>query len=178
MQTQVLNSFNDIPKRCHLALDTCVFLDAYKNREKFRDFFILLKEKKITLTTTYLVYLEFSRGFDTLKEFNEAAEWFDKTIDLIYPVKGLEEWIEKLKLVYRKYGRDVGPTDFSLGALLLKHKEKIYLLSKNHKHFITDLFDIQAFLPLLRTNEVQTYCFYKYSEEKYVIRLKNLEKTI
>lgn len=178
MQIQVLNEKNNFPERIHIALDTCVFMDAYKHPDRFQDFFVLAKNKHVTLTTTSLVYFEFSRGFDTIRDFNEAEEAFNSIIDYVYPLKDLDEWVEKVKRVYRKDGRNVDITDMFMGALLLKYKSDMLVMSKNHKHFLTEIFDIQTFIPLLGKNEVQTYCFYKYSEKKYLKRLKYLEKTI
>ncbi len=178
MQIQVLNEINALPDRIHLALDTCVFFDAYKNPKKFQGFFELVKSKRITLTTTALVYFEFSRGFDTIRDFKKAEEGFSSIVDYVYPLRDLDEWAEKVKRVYRKDGKNVDITDMFMCALLLKYKNDMLVMSKNHKHFLTELYDIQAFIPLLGKNEVQTYCFYRYSEAKYVKRLKQLEKTI
>ncbi len=178
MQIQVLNNKNAIPDRVHIALDTCVFFDAWKNPEKFQKFFALMKEKEITLTTTYLHYLEFSRGFDTIPQFDQVDERFKKIIDYVYPINDLTEEVEKAKKIYRRDGRDVDIADFFMSALMLKFKKKILVMTKNHNHFLTDLFDIQAYVPLLRTNDIQTYCFYVFSENKYIDRLKKLEKTI
>jgi len=59
MQIQVINNNNEIPELTHIALDTCVFFDAYKTPEKFEDFFEYAKEKKATLVTTKLHYQSF-----------------------------------------------------------------------------------------------------------------------
>lgn len=178
MQIQVLHPGNDIPNGSHLALDTCVFFDAYKFPEKFQDFFSLLKDKKITLTSTKLVYFEFSRGFDTLREFRKAEEGFNTIVDFVYPIRNLEDQMEQIKLIYRKEGKDVDVSDMSLAALLLRYRSGFYVMTRNYKHFLTELFDVQTYIPILRTNDVQTYCCYKFSEAKYIKRLQNLEKTL
>lgn len=178
MQIQVLNEKNQIPEKITLALDTCVFLDAYKNPEKFKDFLGYIKDRGITLVTTKLHYLEFSRGYDTISDFDKADVFFNKTIDYLYPLRDLEDEVEMAKKIYRKDGKNVDIADFFMFALIIKFREKIIVMSRNHKHFLTDLFDVKTYLPLLGTNDVQTYCFYQYSEIKYVRRLRKLEKTM
>jgi len=178
MQIQVINELNEIPDRAHIALDTCVFFDAYKNPDKFKDFFEYLKSKNSTLVTTQLHYLEFTRGYDTVADFTNADEFFNQTIDYLYPLKKLEDKVDMAKRIYRRDGKNVDIADFFMAALILEHREKVIVMSKNHKHFLTDLFDVKAFVPLLRKNDIQTYCFYQFSEEKYIKRLEDLEKTI
>ncbi|MFA5157932.1 MAG: hypothetical protein WC451_01960 [Patescibacteria group bacterium] len=178
MQIQVLNGENDIPDFVHLALDTCVFIDAFHNPDKFQDFFVFLKKKNITLTTTYLNYLEFSKGFSTLKGFRDAEDFFNKTIDFYYPSKLLEESVEKLKYAYRSDAQRLGVTDLFLASLGLQFGDKMLVLTKDHGDFIKDLFNIIAFIPFNSNgNQVQIYCIYQLSQEKYAKRLLELEKT-
>ena len=68
-------------------------------------------------------------------------------MDYVYPLRDLDEWAEKVKRVYRKDGKNVDITDMFMCALLLKYKNDMLVMSKNHKHFLTELYDIQAFIP-------------------------------
>jgi len=124
------------------------------------------------------LYLEFSRGYDTIPDFNKADKFFNQTIDFLYPLKDIENEVEMAKRLYRRDGKDVDIADFFMAALILKFKEKVMVMSKNHKHFLTDLFDVKMFIPLLRKNDIQTYCFYQFSQDKYIKRLCDLEKTM
>jgi hypothetical protein len=76
MQLQILGENNCIPQRTHIALDTCVFINAFKNPDSFKD-----------------------------------------------------------------------------------------------------LFDIQAYMPYVHKSQVELYCFYRFSEDKYFNKLEKLERT-
>lgn len=178
MQIQILGKNNNVPKNIHIALDTCVFINAFKNPLKFKDFFVYLADNGNIPVTTYLNYLEFSKGHDTMKEFFDIQNWFDQIVEYVYPLRDLTDWVEKLKLAYRRDGQSVGITDLFLSALAMKYKDQLMILSKDHGDFMTDLFEIQAYIPYLASKRnVETYCLYKFSMKKYSQKLLDLEKT-
>ncbi|MCX6810191.1 MAG: hypothetical protein NTY30_00420 [Candidatus Berkelbacteria bacterium] len=178
MQIQTLSEKNDIPERVHIALDTCVFIDAFHNPEKFQDFFVYIKERKITLATTYLNYLEFSKGFSTIKGFKDAENFFNQTVDFYYSPHLLEDSVEKLKYAYRSDGQRLPIADLFLGSLGLQFGDKMLILTKDHGDFIKALFDVVCYVPYDGDgNQVQIYCLYRFSKEKYTKRLLELGKT-
>jgi len=178
MQLQILGENNCIPQRTHIALDTCVFINAFKNPDSFKDLFEFFDHNNNPLTTTILNYFEFSKGNDTLVDFGVAKDWFDRIIkDFLYPVRLLEEEAEKIKLIYRKDGQKLKITDLFLAALAKKHKNDMLIMTKDHGDFIKDLFDIQAYMPYVHKSQVELYCFYRFSEDKYFKKLEKLERT-
>lgn len=179
MQLKVISDENDVPEHSYIAVDTCLFIDAFHNPECFQDFFKYLEEKNIILTTTFLNYLEFSKGFDTIKGFNDSQTFLENIVKIIYPLRDLEESAEKLKLAYRTAGQKLQIPDLFLGSMGLKWPDKMLILTKNHSDFISELFDIECFVPFCgKKNSVQVYSFYRFSTEKYVKRLKDLSRTI
>lgn len=177
MQTQILGQSNSIPEGIHIAVDTCVVMDAFHNSDKFKGLFELLEKNHNTVTSTYLNYLEFSRGNDTLSDFDVAKKWFDEIVSYIHPLSGLDDEVEKIKIALRKKAGSVGTADFYLAALSMKYGDKLMILSKDHGDFNKSLFDVQAYIPYVDETSVQIYCIYKFSKNKYAKLLDNLNKT-
>lgn len=151
-------------KHKHLILDTSVFIDAFSHLKNFGDLFDQLKTKyNVTLVTTEHILIEFLKGSTTEIRLEEKKAFFEKIIDAYIPCAPdlLKNLLELLKL-YKIDSKDLSLTDLYLGALLVKHRKNICLLTKDLTDFPTRIFNRVTYVTLLESNTIRNYGVYNF----------------
>lgn len=162
--------------RAYLLIDTCTLIDA-NNVSLVRDFLEECVAESCTLLSIDPVFLELSKGADTLQHRREKKALYDTFAQETLPMTAeIFENAQKLSVVYQKQGKDLSITDFLLGATLMKYQtSSTFLMTSNVSDFPTDIFDLMEILTLQKTrNAFVSFGFYKFSDQKYQEKLVNL----
>jgi len=150
----------------HLILDTSVFIDAFSHIKDFGVLFNQLKvQHNVTLVTTEHVLIEFLKGSTTETRLDEKKAFFEKIIDAYLPCRPdlLKNLLELLKL-YKIDSKDLSLTDLYLGALLVKYRKNIFLLTKDLTDFPTHIFNRATYATLLEANSIRNYGVYNFDQ--------------
>lgn len=152
--------FLQILKDKFLLLDTCVFIDAFSHPSEFGKFFNKLKDNETSLLTIDDVITEFLKGSSTDTKFDEKKEFINDIIETSLPTNNLQENVERLIKIYKIESKDLSITDLHLGATLMKFKNRIYLLTRDHSDFPTRIFKRENILNISHGKGIFTYGIY------------------
>ncbi|HRN96012.1 MAG TPA: PIN domain-containing protein [Candidatus Levybacteria bacterium] len=151
----------------HLLLDTSVFIDAFLHPAEFGRLFNELKEQSVTLVTIDPVKIEFLKGIQDTKKFEEKKAFIDQIIDICLPISS--EVIKNLYSLVKDYqdsGKILSITDLLIGATLKHYPGSLYLLTKNPRDFPTTIFKFTTHMTLLHQKALQSYGVYVFDKAK------------
>jgi len=148
-----------------ILLDTNIFIDALIKPTVFKEFFKELKANNVTITTITPVVIEFLRGLPNEKTYSERKELVDKVVDSYLPItEDIFDSVFELLKLYGLDGKGTEMTDLLLGAILMKHPEKLILITKNTTDFPMNIFTFVAVMNLPYHRSIQTYGIYTYKK--------------
>lgn len=105
----------------------------------------------MTLVTIVPVVVEFTRGSDNTRIYNEKTLLIKDVVgDYLLPIvpKVFYEEIPNLVEKYGQDGKKVSLTDFTLAAMTKIHKRDLFLLTKNPQDFPTTIFGVESYFLL------------------------------
>lgn len=171
-------------EHAHLLVDTCFLIDASRSMEQDREnspyveLLRLFDEQGNTLVTIFPVSLEYLKGSDVLHERRIKKGYYDSLIKTTLPVDAtIVQHADSLTQLYRSSGKNLSPTDFLLGATLMRYgaTSKFYLLTRDHGDFPLKIFDRERVLVLEHPNAgIDTYALFAYSATK----IANIERQL
>lgn len=159
-------NFQSIIKGKTLILDTNIFIYAFQNPNEFGKFFNLIKTPhyNVTITTTKQVLSEFLRGSTTETKLEEKKSFIENITEYYLPLTpDLDSHSELLLKSYKIDGKDLSITDLTLGSLLVKYQNNLFLLSGDQGDFPTTIFNRKSFITLLETNRIRGIGLYSYT---------------
>lgn len=165
MKISLPEEFLSTIKNKHIILDTNVFIDGFNHPKEFGNLFNKLKDEqqKATLVTTEHVLIEFLKGSNTEARINEKKDFLERVIDTYLPyAKDLSDFIIDLLKLYKIDSKDLSLTDLYLGALLVKYRGHICLLTKDLTDFPTHIFNRVTYATLLEANTIRNYGVYNF----------------
>lgn len=155
-----------IIKEKHILLDTTVFIDAFLNPVDFIQFLEKLKINHATLVTIDVVAIEFLKGAQDKKKFEEKKKHVEEIIDTYLPVtnKIIKDAIE-LTNMYHLDGKSVNATDFTLGAVLMSYPENIFLMTRNTNDFPTNIYNLVTCFNIVHRKGIFAYGLYEFKKD-------------
>ena len=164
MKTYIPQFLSDL-KNKFIFLDTNTFIALLSFENQFSDLIIRLKTQSCTFFTIPSVKFEFSRT-ETIEGYNKRVE-FLKTLCTIYPIERHLDDFNELILVLQKINGKMSYTDFLLYCSLYKFREA-YLLTENHKDFLTSILERETVITLDdNKKEIRNIGVYKFNSQKY-----------
>jgi predicted nucleic acid-binding protein len=152
-------------KNRHLLLDTNVFRDMASKPTVFADFFNLLKNEDVTLTTLDVVKYEILKGSRDNEKYKEKEKQIDAIIDIVLPIiPGEDKLIYELIKQYEIDGTAISITDLFLGATLMQYKKNIFLMTRDTTDFMQNIFDLKFIVNAPHKKGIFTYGIYQYSK--------------
>lgn len=149
-------------KNKHLLLDTNVFIDCLLNPLPFADFFNKLKNEKVILITIDLVKIEFLKGAPDIQKYKEKSELIENIIDDTIPITpDINNNVYELIKKYGLDGKALSETDLFLGAVLMKFRKNIYLLTKNTTDFHLRIFELRSIINTIYSKGVHSFGLYQ-----------------
>lgn len=83
-------------------------------------------------------------------------------------------FIEKVVLLYETNTGKSQVVDLYLAATCIRFEDRVLLMTKNHKDYLPNLFDLKYLLPVEGEYTRSIYGFYQYSETKVESALDKL----
>lgn len=157
-----------------LFVDTNTFIGAISHPNIFDNLFKDLKESGCTFLTIPSVVFEFTRGTDSIQDFNKRTK-FITNFSSIYPVEKHLEDLEDLTVVLQRIQGQMSYTDFLLIACLYKFP-KAFLISANHKDCPLDILDRKFIITIDTDKDIRNYGIYQFSPEKFDRAANNILK--
>lgn len=124
-----------------------------------------MKKSGCTFLTIPSVLFEFTRGTESIQDFNKRAK-FITDFSSIYPVEKHLEDLEDLTVVLQRIQGQMSYTDFLLIACLYKFP-KAFLISANHKDCPLDILDRKYIITVDTGKDIRNYGIYQFSTEKF-----------
>lgn len=156
----------------HLFLDTNTFIGAISFPEIFETLFKELKGVNCAFVTIPSVVFEFTRGTESIKDFNKRAK-FITDLSLVYPIERYLDGLEDLIVVLQRIQGSISYTDFLLLACLYKFP-KSFLISANHKDCPNEILDRKFVITVDTDKDIKTYGVYQFSLEKFNKAAENI----
>lgn len=155
----------------NILVDTNFLIDSYSQKEEFAKFISDLKRLKVALVTIKLVKYEFVRA-KTKDVIEQKEDYFRNLIDAILPDRldiikynsGPDSVIELMKK-YNNSLEGVSIVDLMLGVTL-KRYFGLYLLTRDHQDFPTNIFTREEVFHIESTRNIRTYGLYSYKPEE------------
>jgi len=163
-------------KKKYIFVDTCLLLDwaNFHKKEKslFSDSLNQLIINDCALVTVEPVIVEFFLGSN--KESLKIKKAFLESLKItIIPIRSVEYKIEDLVLEYGEKARGkLSYVDICLGAAIKQFSNKSLVLTRNYKDFPERIFDCSAIFSISLSQEIRTYCFYSYDQNKAIKTIK------
>lgn len=148
-----------------LFFDTNTFIGAISFPEIFEAFIKDLKNVGCSYLTIPSVVFEFTRGTESIQDFNERTK-FITDLSSIYPIERHLESLENLTVVLQRIQGHISYTDFLLIACLYKFP-KSFLISANHKDCPLDILDRKFIITVDTEKEIRNYGIYQFSSDKF-----------
>lgn len=148
-----------------LFLDTNTFIGAISFPELFEELIKQLKDNGCAYVTIPSVVFEFTRGTESIQDFNKRAE-FIASLSSIYPIERHLDDLEDLTVVLQKIQGHTSYTDFLLIACLYKFS-KSFLISANHKDCPLDILDRKFVITVDTDKDIKNYGIYQFSMDKF-----------
>lgn len=159
-----LNLSNN-PRGSFLFLDNNCLIAIISHEEAFGDILEEFSQKGYAFTTIPSVAFEFSRS-DTIETHNKRVTFLKKYTS-IYPIERHIDEFPDMMLVLQKACGKLSYTDFLLQCCLYKFSDS-YLLTENHKDFLTTILDRTGIIsPDGGDLAIRNIGLYKFSQEKY-----------
>lgn len=149
----------------NLFIDTNTFIGAISFPEVFENLIKELKNAGCSYLTIPSVVFEFTRGTESVQDFNKRAK-FITDLSSVYPIERYLDGLENLTLVLQKIQGSISYTDFLLLACLYKFP-KSFLISANHKDCPLDILDRKFVITVDTDKEIRNYGIYQFSSEKF-----------
>lgn len=156
----------------YLFLDTNTFIGAISFPEIFEDLIKSLKDVGCVYLTIPSVVFEFTRGTESVRDFNKRTK-FITDLSFIYPIEKQLNSLENLTIILQKIQGSVSYTDFLLIACLYKFP-KAFLISANHKDCPLDILDRKFVITVDTDKEIRNYGIYQISLEKFNKAAENI----
>lgn len=153
-------------KNSDLFFDTNTFIASISIPDIFGKFLEELKSNGCAFLTIPSVVFEFTRGTDSIVDFDKRSEFIDSLVDTVYPVEKHIEDLRDLIIVLQRIKGDIHYTDFLLLACLYKFP-KSFLISANHKDCPLEILDRKFILTIDTDKEIRNYGIYQFSMEKF-----------
>jgi len=149
-----------------LFLDTTAFIAALNYKKEFGALFKELKGQGCNFLTIPSVFFEFTRGSDSLTSFRARAKFLTELAD-IWPIERYLDQIEEAMVVLQRLGdRQMSYTDFLLCACLYKFPTG-YLLTENHHHIPTQVFERKAVITVDTDKDIRNHIVFQFSKSKF-----------
>lgn len=153
-------------KSSNLFFDTNTFIASISITDIFGKLFEELKNNDCAFLTIPSVVFEFTRGTDTIADYDKRFEFIDSLVDTIYPVEKHINDFRDLVIVLQRIKGDIHYTDFLLLACLYKFP-KSFLISANHKDCPLDILDRKFVITVDTDKDIRNYGIYQFSMEKF-----------
>lgn len=165
---------SDLPSKLNnafLFLDTNSFVTAL-NYEEFGKILFDLKESSCSLLTIPSVVFEFTRGSDSIDSYNKRLRFLESLAD-IYPIEKSLNDMRNYVVALQKISGGAEYTDFLLGLCTAKFSSA-YILTENHKHFKTSIYDRVAVITLDTDDQIRNHGVYSINKTKLEMAAKNI----
>jgi len=174
--TALENEIRSKLKKKTLILDTSLFIDGYENPEKIKPFTELCDDIECSLITMDSMYLEFIKGTNLKEDFKKKREYLEELIFSLYPTsKQSFNEANNIARALRENGGNIDPSDYLLATVIKKHPKKVFLLTKNYRHFPSPIFKKDIIIPFVTLNNVSNYYIISFDSKVYTKELKRLE---
>lgn len=152
-------------KNRFIILDTNTLIALLSFGKEFAPFITELIDNGCTFLTIPSVRFEFSRT-ETIEGYNKRTELL-KNLCTIYPIERHLEDFNELILVLQKINGKMSYTDFLLYCCLYKFRDA-YLLTENHKDFLTSILYRETIITLDgEDKEIRNIGVYTFDSDKY-----------
>lgn len=148
-----------------LFFDTNTFIGAISFPEIFENLIKELKNAGCSYLTIPSVVFEFTRGTQSIQNFNKRAK-FITDLSVVYPIERYLDGLEDLTVVLQKIQGHISYTDFLLLACLYKFP-KSFLMSVNHQDCPLDILDRKFVITVDTDKDIKNYGIYQFSMEKF-----------
>lgn len=153
-------------KNSNLFFDTNTFIASISIPEIFGNLFESLKSNSCAFLTIPSVMFEFTRGTESISDFDKRSEFIDSLAEAVYPIEKHIEDLRDLIVVLQRIKGDIHYTDFLLIACLYKFP-KSFLISANHKDCPLDILNRKFIITVDTDKEIRNYGVYQFSLEKF-----------
>lgn len=153
-------------KNSDLFFDTNTFIASISIPEIFGSLFETLKSNYCAFLTIPSVVFEFTRGTESIQDFDKRSEFIDSLVEAVYPIEKHIEDLRDLTVVLQRIKGDIHYTDFLLIACLYKFP-KAFLISANHKDCPLDILDRKFIITVDTDKDIKNYGIYQFSLEKF-----------
>lgn len=149
-----------------LLVDTNFFIDSFHNPNNFAEFISTLKKGNVEIVTTSFVKYEFLKS-KTIDVVRRKEIFFNELVGVVLPLDSeTEKQIVGLIEEYKQYMEGVSLVDLILGAFLKRYGNKLFLLTRDHKDFPTNVFDRMHVFNIDGIRDIKTYGVYCYGCQK------------
>ena len=119
-----------------LFIDTNILVLAHNNSTFFKQVLIPLKQNpNCVLLTIPSVVFEFTRGSDSIIQYNNKHKLVNQIFENIWPVEKFLSEINEFTLVLHKTSPKMQYTDFLLCVALHKFPGRAVVMTQNHHDF-------------------------------------------
>lgn len=150
----------------NLFIDTNSFIAIAHFEELYIDILNKIEKEDCALLTIPSVLFEFTRGAQTIKEFNERTSFVSSLVKNIYPIEKHLSELTEFTVVLQRLAGNASYTDFLLCACLYKFPSS-FLLTGNHKDFPISILNRKHLITVDTDSEIRTYGIYQLSKEKF-----------
>jgi len=161
-----IQNLTSVIKGQYLFFDTSSLIAIINHPDLFEKLIADLLHSGCTFSTIPSVVFEFTRS-DSLDTYDKRIR-FIKTMGIsVYPIERHLNQFDAAKLVFQKINPRMSYTDFLLYLSLYKFSTA-YLITENHKDFLTSILD-RKFIISIDTDidMIRNLGFYQLSDEKY-----------
>ncbi len=156
----------------HVLLDANALIEAHHSSVKFTDLIQFLLDAHCQPVIMPFVEFEIFRNCFQ-PEFREALErylavWHCFSLPLGDTGKLLQESLTIAQYCAARKLATPSLTDCFIGALLKRHKNELYLLTRNHKDFPPPLFVRELTWSVDMPRDVVTFGFYRFDESQLI----------
>jgi hypothetical protein len=153
------------PLGSFVFFDTNSLIAAINHLVDFQPILDDFVAKKFSFVTIPAVAFEFSRT-DSIKGYNERVGFLKKYVS-VYPIEKFMDKIQDIIPVMQKIHGTLSYPDFLLYCCLYRFPHS-YLLTENHKDFLTSILDRTGILTIEEySKEIRNIALYSFNYEKY-----------
>jgi len=150
----------------YLFLDTTAFIATLNYRDEFGELFSSLRSQYCELITIPSVVFEFTRGSDSVSTYKTRRD-FIQQLSAIYPIEKMLDGMEQDIIVIQRFmDKNASYTDFLL-AMCLRKFPNSFLLTENHSHIPSALFDREYVITVNTPSQIRNHGIYTMNTRKF-----------
>lgn len=155
----------------YVFLDTNIYVAAIAD-DDFVEFLTTLHQNVVFFTIEQVVF-EFTRGSDSLEQYNKRLRFLESLTDTIYPIHKHKDQSREFTVLMQKCRPQGQYTDFML-CLCLYALPDAYLFTGDHSAMPLELFDREYIITTDTTKNIQSLGFYKLNMNKLAAGMKKI----